>query len=66
LLTFEIAPFICVYSVFWYLFNISMFELLAVPQRGTPYVHNNIYCTRSMWQFVRFCSNLHTGLIGHN
>ena len=25
-------------TVFWYLFNISMFVLLAVPQRGIPYV----------------------------
>ena len=25
-------------TLFWYLCNISMFELLAVPQRGIPYV----------------------------
>jgi hypothetical protein len=27
-------------SLFWYLCNISMFELLAVPQRVIPYVQN--------------------------
>ena len=26
-------------TLFWYICNISMFELLAVPQRGIPYVH---------------------------
>jgi len=27
-------------TLFWYLCNISVLELLAVPQRGIPYVHS--------------------------
>ena len=44
-------------TLFWYLCNISVFELLAVPQRGIPYVHSvvkNIFMP-DYFMFLIYC-----------
>jgi hypothetical protein len=55
-------------TLFWYLYNISMFELLAVPQRGIPYVQMGMcpLLTKTLWYKTWFLTDPRIILVKHH